>query len=201
MSTDAGLSTVHYPTLHDRALDRRGEQARVGGHAAGYAAGLRAAEIETQALRTALEREHAAALSRATGRLADSAALLEAAAAALDARTAPLLHSVNDALAEGAIDIAEAVVASELSGEGASAAAALRRALATVEADAVHTVRLHPADIETLGESALAGDRVRFVADPSLQRGDAVSEFADGYLDARVATAFARARSAIAETS
>jgi flagellar assembly protein FliH len=201
MSSEAALSTVRYPALHDRQLEQRGEQARVSGHAAGYAAGLRAAEREIAAMRDALQNEHAAAARAASDRLDRSLALLEAAAAALDARTEPLLRAVNDTLAEGAIDLAEAVVAAELSGPGAAAAAALRRAFATVEADAVHTVRLNPADLETLGGSALQRPSVRFVADPALRPGDAVSEFADGYLDSRVSTAFARARLAIEEAS
>ena len=201
MSSETGLSTVRYPALHDRTLEQRGEQARVSGHAAGYVAGLRAAEREIDAMRAALQNEHNAAVRDATARLDARIALLDAAADALDARTVPLLQAVNDSIAEGAIDVAEAVVAAELSGAGASAASALRRAFATVEADAVHTVRLNPDDLETLGGSALQRPRVRFVPDPALAPGDAVSEFADGYLDARVSTAFARARLAVEESS
>ena len=61
-------------------------------------------------------------------------------------------------------------------------------------------VRLHPADcaaIEALGPNSALPERVDLVPDPRLERGDAVTEYDDGALDARISTALDRARRAL----
>ncbi|GAB2458116.1 flagellar assembly protein FliH [Conyzicola lurida] len=199
MSTDAEFSTLTYPALRNQRQDDRDDRARAGGHAAGYAAGLRAAEAEVAARIAQLDAEHAAVVSHARARTDRAVALLAAACAALDSRTVPVLETAHAILAEGAIQLAEAVVASEFSDVGTAAASALHRALATVDASGVHVVRLNPDDLGVLDADLLAATGVTFVPDPSLGRGDAVTEFADGYLDCRVSSAIERARTAIAE--
>jgi flagellar assembly protein FliH len=199
MSTDAEFATLSYPSLRNPRQESREDQARVGGHAAGYAAGLREAEAEVAARVAMLEAEHAAVVSHARARTDRAVALLAVATAALDARTVPVLETAHAIIAESAIEIAEAIVASELSDAGTAAASALHRALSTVDPSTVHRVRLNPADLGTIDAEILAEAGVDFVADPALERGDAVTEFADGYLDSRIRTAVDRARAAIEE--
>lgn len=62
----------------------------------------------------------------------------------------------------------------------------------------VAAVRLHPADVAVLkavGMSEAAG--VDLVPDASLARGDAMAQYPDGWLDARIGTALARARAVL----
>jgi flagellar assembly protein FliH len=199
MSSETGFSTLSFPTLRSSAHGDRDERARAAGHAAGYAAGLRAAEVEIAARIAGLEAEHAAEISHARARTDRALALLAAASSALDARTVPLLATAHAAIADSALRLAEAVIVSELSHGGAAAASALHRALTGVDAARVHTVRMNPLDLDTLVRLGLEPEGVDFTADPSLARGDAVTEFPDGYLDARIASALDRARSAIEE--
>ncbi len=101
-----------------------------------------------------------------------------------------------------AIDLAELIIAAELSDAGASAAAAARRALSATDAAAVRRLRLHPDDLRVL--SAEAGDDIpglTLVPDETLTRGDAVAVLEHGVIDARVGTALDRARRAVAEAA
>ncbi|WP_411698797.1 FliH/SctL family protein [Conyzicola sp.] len=199
MSSDTDFSTLSYPALRSAASDSRDDQARISGHAAGYAAGLREAEEQVAARIAALEAETAAALSHGRARVDHAIAVLNSAASALDLRTVPLLESAHTTLALGALQIAEAVIGSELGDAAVAARSALHRALDSVEVGLVRTVRLNPADLSTLGPDVLEATGVTFTADATLARGDAVTEFPDGYLDARIGTALARVKTAIEE--
>jgi flagellar assembly protein FliH len=105
----------------------------------------------------------------------------------------PVLDDVKGVLARASIEIAEAILGYELEDAPRSARAALTRAFAGDDAHAVHTVRLHPDDLSVLDAELRTRTDVSFVADPSLSRGDAIAEYPDGFLDARIATALARA--------
>lgn len=199
MSSDPGFAALSFPTLRTAVRDDEKDQARIEGHAAGYAAGLRAAEAHVADRLAALEADHAATLIHLRARADLAVTVLNAAAGALDARTVPVLETAHSAIAEAAIQIAEAVVVSELSDAGTAATSALHRALDSVDVGVVHTVRLNPADLSSLDAETLAAAGVTFTPDAGLARGDAVTEFADGYLDARIATAIARSRAAIEE--
>jgi len=199
MSSDAGFSTLSYPALRNAASDSRDDQARVSGHAAGFAAGLREAEAQVAARIAALEAETAASISHGRARVDLAVALLNSAADALDARTVPLLESAHATLAESAMLVAEAVVGSELSDAGVAARSALHRALDSVDVGVVHEVRMNPADLATLGPDVLAAAGVTFTPDATLARGDAMTQFPDGYLDARIGSALARVKAAIEE--
>ena len=199
MSSDAGFSTLSYPALRNAASDSRDDQARVSGHAAGFAAGLREAEAQVAARIAALEAETAASISHGRARVDLAVALLNSAADALDTRTVPLLESAHSTLAESAMLVAEAVVGSELSDAGVAARSALHRALDSVDVGVVHEVRMNPADLATLGPDVLAAAGVTFTPDATLARGDAMTQFPDGYLDARIGSALARVKAAIEE--
>ena len=60
------------------------------------------------------------------------------------------------------------------------------------------TVRLNPQDVPVSAVDDLAGTGVRVLADPALQRGDAVAEAADFVVDASIATALERVREVLA---
>jgi flagellar assembly protein FliH len=155
LSTDAPTPAV-YPVLD--GADHAAERSRgyIQGHAAGYAEGLRQAGIETTALRSRMDAEHAALLAVLSSRTEDSMAQLGAVAAALSARTAPVLRDAEDLLAASALELAEAVLGQELSDGGTSARAVLGRVLGQLDGTtAPATVRMNPADLAALTSAGL----------------------------------------------
>ncbi|KGJ79495.1 hypothetical protein GY21_04835 [Cryobacterium roopkundense] len=197
MSTDAGFSSVAYPRLRVVADTRVDERDRAAGHAAGYAAGLRAASITAAALAVEQAAEHAAVLRHTEAKSDRAVRLLAAAAEALDNSTVPVLREAEGTLVRTALDLAEAVLGAELSQGEISARRALERALGQGEHLETHTVHMHPDDLAVLGLSTQNIPGVLFVSDASLSRGDAVTRFADGFLDARIGTAFTRVKNAM----
>ncbi|PYY38665.1 MULTISPECIES: hypothetical protein [unclassified Curtobacterium] len=202
--TDA-FAPVAFPVITDAALARRAASADVRGHAAGYAAGLRAAQVETDAARARMDAEHAARLSDLEAFVVDRLAVLDRAAAALQARVAPVLADAEQSVASAAVDLAEAVVGyavrasraddvDGVSGRPAAAEETLRRALAAASAPVVTAVRLSPADAAAVADLTMP---VPVVADASLRDGDAVVDLPDGLLDARIDAALDRARAAL----
>ncbi|WP_205814306.1 FliH/SctL family protein, partial [Microbacterium sp. K35] len=75
---------------------------------------------------------------------------LHAATASIAAREQELAAVAHEQVLRHAIELAELILAAELSEPGASAAAALRRVLAAPEAAAARTVRVHPDDLRVL---------------------------------------------------
>lgn len=201
------------------------ERARVAGYAAGFAAGSRAAAGATETLHARLEAQVRAAEAARLAEHSAAVTVLSRAAQAAGARVVPVLDDARGLLYTGALELARAVLGVELADHARSARAALVRALDVPHDVQVQTVRLHPADLteiqaaestRTALAAAPAGsatgadlpaatstpalpplDGVRLVADPTLSRGDAVSTFEGGFLDARVETAFARAVEAL----
>lgn len=171
--------------------------ARASGYAAGYAAGRRAAEADVRAEREELQRRHHAAEMARQRDVATAVATLNAAAVALHRRMLPILEDASELLAESALDLARAVLDTELLDTEHGARAALGRALAGIEAATVHAVHLHPEDLAALPAGLDLDGRIKLVADARLERGDAVTEFEDGYLDARIGEALVRCRAAL----
>lgn len=181
------------------------ERAHVAGYAAGFAAGSRAAAEATQGLHEQLRRQAAAA--EAAREDAHRAAVLALARAtqAATARVVPVLDEARDLLYSRALELAAAVVGAELSTAETSATTALARACRVPHDVRVQTVRLHPSDLAALTAAggALGGAAlgevtgVELVADSTLAPGDAVSTFEGGFFDARIETAFDRARAAL----
>ncbi|WIB27828.1 hypothetical protein [Curtobacterium sp. MCSS17_015] len=201
------FAPVAFPVITDAALTRRAASADVRGHAAGYAAGLRAAQVETDALRARMAAEHEARAAALDAVVAERIAVLDRAAAALQARVAPVLAAAEESVARAAVDLAEAVVGSAIrasrpDGDGpgpsgrraASAEETVRRALAAVDGAVATAVRLSPGDADVLDGLPLP---VPVVADPALRDGDAVVDLPDGILDARIGAALDRARTAL----
>lgn len=201
-------ASLTHATTPERAADV--ERSRAAGYAAGWAAGARAAaqDAERRQARLAEEQrrqaaEHDAAVRQAIG-------LLETVAQAVREREAPELEACRAALHAAALDLAEAILGVELSDGPHAARAALTRALALPVEEGPFAVRMHPEDVRQLsalledGGSAGAGSAplrlpagVELRPDPTVARGDAISERADGYLDARIGAALERARAAL----
>ncbi|WP_157156820.1 FliH/SctL family protein [Diaminobutyricimonas sp. LJ205] len=196
MSTEV-FSKLTFPALADPQSERIELQARSRGHAAGYADGLRAAEAEVAALKDRLATENLLEQQRAREQRDRAEMMLARAAGALDAATVPVIADVQRTLAEAAIELAEAILGYELEHGERTARAALDRALSPVDVATAHRVRMHPTDLARL--DAGTGDRagIELVADPAIEAGGAITEFADGYLDARISTALARAKAAL----
>ena len=173
ISAPESFSRVVYPSLTEvrsgstttaHALDSghaghaghaaRAARAEARGHAAGYAAGLRAAEADLAARRVAMDAEHLESVTRLERSLAASFAALDAAAEALRQRIAPVLAESEEALVQTALDLASAVVGYEVAASEPAIGAESRPAaeqVAAVEFPAVehpaphHAAAPHPA--------------------------------------------------------
>lgn len=174
---------------------------RAAGYAEGWAAGRRDAQL-------AADRQHreAAALAdeREMARRTDverAVGALRVASDELDRRRLPVDEEVADLVVTTSLSLARTVLDAELSVVDGRAVSALRRAMAPLPAWGPVVVRLHPADLATLGTVGDAGrwheHQVEFVVDDSLSPGDAVAKQGPAEVDARVASALARAAAAM----
>jgi flagellar assembly protein FliH len=195
MSTE--FSLAQYPTLSGQGTS--GTRGEVRGHAAGYAAGLRAAADDTEALRARLLAEHDRLEQARQAQVEGAIAVLTAATRALNAVTLPVVADSEDVLVASALELAEAIIGHELCDEESSARAALARVTAQPINSVVPLVRMNPDDLALLADEVLAHQDVTFVPDPQLHRGDAIGEFPDGFLDARIGTALERAKLVLGE--
>jgi flagellar assembly protein FliH len=208
-STDAFFETLAFPSVDgagtsgvrdQEKLQHAVEQATVRGHAAGYAAGLREASVIAAERLASLEAEHAELSRRAATRVDAACASLALAVAAVQRTVVPLLEQSDDAVLSAALEIAEAVIGSELSDASTGATAALRRVLGALGSDADLPgliLRLHPDDAELLRAEGQFPPALSVQPDPALCRGDAVAQLPDGLVDARIDTAVLRARRAL----
>jgi flagellar assembly protein FliH len=173
-------------------------EAELRGYAAGYAAGARRAERMLEERRSALEASARQQRELVATAEAQRSMRLDRVVAALEARLEPALDDARGALLEAAVELAETLLGRELSDGELSARGIAARVLARDDEQAVTRVRVHPAEVAPVAE-LLAGRRIEVVADPALAHGDAVAELPDGFLDARISTAVARVRRALAE--
>ena len=197
MSVDIAFSELHYPTIATAGLDGEIERARIRGHAAGYAAGLRAAELDAtaEAARARVERD--ALREDAVTALTAAVGALGAASRRFDASSAPVLAAADDALLAAAMELAESIVCVELGDARTAARVAIARALSSIDEESITAVRLNPVDLAVIGAHGIPVPELRLVADPTLSPGDAVVEIPDGRIDARIGSALARARAEI----
>lgn len=190
-----------FPQLRKAEPEVR-EDGYVHGHAAGYTAGLRAADAERLRCLAELENEFAARREQQQAEAACLAKLLQSAAAALTARTVPTIAAAEEALVVAAVELAEAILGYELADRSKAACAALDRALSGSKGLDVVTIRMNPEDISILGgldvQGAGSGTAVELTADPAIKPGDAVAELPHGFLDAKIGSALARVKEALA---
>lgn len=184
------LAGVSSATLDPARIETAIEQGYRDGHAAGQAAGWAEGHAEGM-------REYAQTAAHLTAALHR----LEAAAAAVAEREATVLRSAEDAIAAAAVRLAAVIIGRELESATNPGVDAIARALALAPAAGEVTVRLHPDDhraVLAATDGTTVDDRVHLVADPTLARGDALAEWGDTILDARIEPALERARRALA---
>lgn len=172
------------------------------GHAAGYAAGLRRASVETAAAHARNDNSHAERVQQLEARHAAEVAALHLAVAALAKRAAPVLDDAEQALFSCALDLAVALLGHELGDGDTSARAALARARGRDETESPLVIRMNPADVAVLDRSRddLPAS-LTLLGDPGISRGDAVADYPHGFLDARLATAVERVRATLLEST
>lgn len=168
--------------------------ARAQGYAIGWSEGRQAAEERAGAEVSARARHHAEAEKRREAEHQVAVVALHRAAERLTASTAKVCASVEAQAVDVAMRLTETLVGRELELGAQPGADAIRRALSLLPGEPLVTVRLNPQDIPVTAVDDLAGAGVHVVADPTLQRGDAVAEAADFVVDASVATALERVR-------
>jgi flagellar assembly protein FliH len=196
MSPEPAFARLTFPSLGVIEPSEDLDRARIRGHAAGYAAGLRKAAAEAEVLEVAAlaAQEQRSAASREA--VSSALGALRSATEQVGAIRRVVLAEADSALAAAAIDLAEAIVGRELDDTETSAKAAVHRAMSAIAVDEVLAVRLHPEDLAVIGaDGALPG--LHLVPDDSLDRGDAVLDVPDGIVDARISTALARARAVL----
>lgn len=172
--------------------------ARAQGYATGWAEGRRVALARAAEESEAVRRSAELVQARRDAEHRQALAALDAAVTQLEGRTAAALEELAGHTVQAALALTEAILGRELATATDPGADALRRAMALVDPTADVTVRLHPADRDPVNPAALHGlddgRTVTIVADPTVQRGDAVAETEHTYVDATVATALARVR-------
>ena len=196
MSTD--FAPFAYPVLRDEELGEIADRARVQGHAAGYAAGRREATAHMAAEAAALRAAHDRALADELGAVRRAIAALQTASAQLAAHSQTAIEVADAAVLDAAVELAEMIVGRELLDHAGSALDAVRRALAGAQDRPVRTLRMHPEDLALVMGQLAADSDIQLVADPFLDRGDAVADLTDGIVDARIGTAIDRARAVLA---
>lgn len=196
LSTDA-FSPAAFPRLGGADAGAERARERLRGYADGHAEGFRAAAAEAGAVHRHAEDERQARDAASAREVATALAALEAASRSLAERERALATVAHTDILRYAVELAETLLVGELSDDDRSATAAVRRALAVVDAGEIRAVRLHPDDLLVL--ERLAEDTPAFVLvpDETLTRGDAVAVLAHGHLDARIGSALKRARDAV----
>ena len=189
LSFDRGVSPLDaelpedaagFDPAQSAAEQRRGyDSGYEAGRAEGLAAGRAAAAAEAAAALTHLE-----ALGRS----------LAAAAEEVRRHRALELAGLEDALARTAVDLASAIIGRELQVAESPGADALARALALVPAGSGAVARLHPGDVDTVGQ--LPGG-VTVIADPAIEPGGCILEVGDSRIDAQLGPALDRVRAAL----
>lgn len=201
LSTETVIRPLEFTAVSDPVQERIHEKARLRGHSAGFAAGAAEGTRALAAERTLAAHQAAADARAAAARTEYVLSVLRSASEAMFTRAAPVSESMDNALAAAALQLAEAILGHELADGATSARAALARATGTATPSPVHTVRMHPDDLGVLDGPTREAAGVAFVADASLLRGDAIADYADGFLDARLSASLDRMRFALTGTA
>lgn len=192
------MTPLAYPELVKDETPEVRERARVQGHAAGYAAGRKAATETLAADREALRAEADRVLGEQIDGLQSALGSVRQAAGALNAQTAMSLEGTEESVLAAALEIAGMILGRAIAEDREGAAvAALRRALDAAGPVPVRVVRMHPADLELVSMVASDEPGLQLLADPRLGRGDAMVDLPDGVVDACIASAVERVRRAL----
>lgn len=161
-----------------------------------------AEEADTSAWEAGVEAGRAMALAEEGAALASARRAMDRAAAALASAAEELRAARAEALAveaPGLVAFALRVVEA-LAGElpPRLTPARLAEALELVPAEELPVLRLHPEDLETVGELPLDA---KVLADPTVERGGCVVEVGPTRVDAQRGPALARLRAALGEVA
>lgn len=159
------------------------ERAREEARRAGYEEGRQLAAAEAAAAEAAGARQLAE-------RIAAAVELLENAALFVRAQLSDELDRLAKGATRLAFELTRTVLQRELTLAADPGEDAVARALALVPGDAAATVRLHPADLELLGE--VSSRELTFVPDDTLGQGGCVLDTGTTLVDARIETALGR---------
>ena len=192
------MTPLAFPELVKDETPEVLERARVQGHSAGYAAGRRAATETLNADRAAQRSEADRALGVQIEGLRTAVEAVRQAADVLNEQTRSALEGTEEAVLAAAIEIAGMILGRAIAEDREGAAvAALRRALEAAGPAPVRIVRMHPDDLELVSMVARSEPDLKLVADPRLERGDAMVDLPDGVVDACIASAVDRVRRAL----
>lgn len=164
------------------------EEAARSGYQDGFAAGRQDAMLAAQAEAAAAAQAAATALQA-----------FDAATAALGARQTITVADVEQQIVELAMSIAEAVVQRELIAAATPGHDALVRALALAPERVDAVARLHPEDLQTVGDlTMLTADRdITLIGDPSVERGGCLLDVGACRIDAQISPALDRVRKSL----
>jgi flagellar assembly protein FliH len=187
------------PTLPNEVARRLRAEAQAAGYAAGWAQGRREADLAARVVRDQTAAQVLQEAEIQAIRVEQALVAVSLAAADLERRMVPVAAELEDLIVGTAFALAEAVIGRELATAAEPGRDAVARALALAPTGRSVTVRLHPADHETVtggqpGPVEIEGHTVTLRPDPSLQPGDAVAECDATTIDARIAPALARVR-------
>lgn len=178
------------PVEVERAVEAALAAGRLRGHEVGYQAGLEAAAHD---LRVEAELR--------TQAVAAAVAALESASAQLASASRDAAAQVVTLATSLALEIAEAILARELTVATSPGADAIRRALVVAPRGRA-VARLNPADAATItgdGPGALAGtDHIEIVADANVERGGCLLDVGPCRIDAALTPALQRVRELLA---
>ncbi len=181
----AGSQSVVSPEMVGSAIE--------SGYRDGWDQGFNEARVSVEQASAA---ERAAWQQEQTRRLSSALDALASAVVELQLRQAIELTNLEDTVAAAAFDLAGALLGRELELSRSPGRDAVARALALAPSGESLVVRLNPADVETLGsiDDLLAGRQYTVLPDPSVESGGCLLDAKDCRVDARLATAIARAR-------
>ncbi|GAA2751321.1 FliH/SctL family protein [Amnibacterium kyonggiense] len=192
------MTPLAYPELVKDETPEVRERARVQGHAAGYAAGRKAATETLATDRAQLRAEADRALGVQIDGLRSALEAVNRAAGELNAHTAMSLEGTEEAVLSAAIEIAGMILGRAISEDREGAAVAgLRRALEAAGPIPIRIVRMNPEDLELVSMVAADDPGLQLVADRHVSRGDAMVDLPDGVVDASIASAVERVRRAL----
>lgn len=192
------MTPLAYPELVKDETPEVRERARVQGHAAGYAAGRKAATETLASDRAQLRAEADRALGVQVDGLRSALEAVNRAAGELNAQTALSLEGTEEAVLSAAIEIAGMILGRAIAEDHEGAAVAgLRRALEASGPMPIRMVRMHPEDLELVSMVAADEPGLQLIADRSVARGDAFVDLPDGIVDASIASAVERVRRAL----
>ncbi|RNL62657.1 hypothetical protein EFK50_12940 [Nocardioides marmoriginsengisoli] len=190
--TRFGSNAVLGDAVTEDTLASLAESTRTAARSQGYAVGWAEGQRAARAL-AAVEAEAAAEARRAAAVLRDeehraAIAALAVAASHLHDQVAGTCARVEERASDLAYDLLVELVGHQV----AVGVDVVRRALALLPPEPLVTVRLHPDELA--GSEALAAAGATVIADPALNRGDALVEAAEHVLDLRISTALERVR-------